>query len=168
MNLLKGQPKSKDGIDLYSKKDFEGMHAAGRIAAEILDEIVTSVFPGQTTGKIDSLIEQMIKDKGVESATVGYRGYQHASCISVNHVVCHGIPSDKILKEGDILNIDGTVIKDGWFGDICGNHPFNVKEYPYINYSGNFHGLTGKDYSLYSGQGITQTINYYTLSLIHI
>lgn len=117
MNLLKGQPKSKDGIDLYSKKDFEGMHAAGRVAAEILDEIVTSVFPGQTTGKIDALIEQMIKDKGVESATVGYRGYQHASCISVNHVVCHGIPSDKILKEGDILNIDVTVIKNGWFGD---------------------------------------------------
>lgn len=117
MNLVKGQPKSKDGIDLYSKKDFEGMHAAGCVAAEILDEIVTSVFPGQTTAKIDAVIEQMIKDKGVESATIGYRGYQHASCISVNRVVCHGIPSDKILKEGDILNIDVTVIKDSWFGD---------------------------------------------------
>ena len=59
----------------------------------------------------------MIRDKNVESGTIGYRGYQHASCISVNHVVCHGIPSDKILKEGDILNIDVTVIKDGWYGD---------------------------------------------------
>ena len=61
--------------------------------------------------------EELIKDKNVESGTIGYRGYQHASCISVNHVVCHGIPSDKILKEGDILNIDVTVIKDGWYGD---------------------------------------------------
>ena len=117
LNLAKGQLKSKDGIDLYSRKDFDGMHTAGRVAAEILDEIVTSVFPGQTTGKIDSIIEELIRDKNVESGTIGYRGYQHASCISVNHVVCHGIPSDKILKEGDILNIDVTVIKDGWYGD---------------------------------------------------
>ena len=87
------------------------MHDAGLVAADMLDEIVASVFPGQTTGKIDALIEQMIKDKGVESATVGYRGYQHASCISVNHVVCHGIPSDKILKEGDIsLALTGTAV----------------------------------------------------------
>ena len=99
LNLAKGQLKSKDGIDLYSRKDFDGMHTAGRVAAEILDEIVTSVFPGQTTGKIDSIIEELIRDKNVESGTIGYRGYQHASCISVNHVVCHGIPSDKILKE---------------------------------------------------------------------
>ena len=98
LNLTKGQLKSKDGIDLYSRKDFDGMHTAGRVAAEILDEIVTSVFPGQTTGKIDSIIEELIRDKNVESGTIGYRGYQHASCISVNHVVCHGIPSDKILK----------------------------------------------------------------------
>jgi len=117
LNLTKGQLKSKDGIDLYPRKDFDGMHAAGRVAAEILDEIVTSVFPGQTTGKIDAIIEELIRDKNVESGTIGYRGYQHASCISVNHVVCHGIPSDKILKEGDILNIDVTVIKDGWYGD---------------------------------------------------
>ena len=84
MNLTKGQRKSKDGIDLYSRKDFDGMHAAGRVAAGILDEIVTSVFPGQTTGKIDSIIEELIRDKNVESGTIGYRGYQHASCISVN------------------------------------------------------------------------------------
>ena len=117
MNLKNGQPKSKDGIDLYSAKDFEGMHAAGRVAADILDEIVTSVFPGQTTGKLDAIIEQLIQDKHVDSATIGYRGYKHASCISVNHVVCHGIPGDKILKDGDILNIDVTIIKDGWYGD---------------------------------------------------
>ena len=117
MNLKNGQPKSKDGIDLYSAKDFEGMHAAGRVAADILDEMVTSVFPGQTTGKLDAIIEQLIEDKKVDSATIGYRGYKHASCISVNHVVCHGIPGDKILKDGDILNIDVAVIKDGWYGD---------------------------------------------------
>ncbi len=117
MNLTKGQRKSKDGIELHSLEDFAGMHAAGHVAAEILDEIVTFVFPGQTTGKIDAIIGQLIKDKNVDSATIGYRGYQHASCISVNHVVCHGVPGDKILKDGDILNIDVTVIKDGWYGD---------------------------------------------------
>ena len=110
MNLKNGQPKSKDGIDLYSAKDFEGMHAAGRVAADILDEIVTSVFPGQSTGKLDAIIEQLIENKNVDSATIGYRGYKHASCISVNHVVCHGIPGDKILKDGDILNIDVTCL----------------------------------------------------------
>ena len=72
LNLTKGQLKSKDGIDLYSRKDFDGMHTAGRVAAEILDEIVTSVFPGQTTGKIDSIIEELIRDKNVESGTIGY------------------------------------------------------------------------------------------------
>ena len=117
MNLRNGQPKSKDGIDLYSAKDFEGMHAAGRVAADILDEIVTSVFPGQNTGILDSIIEQLIEDKNVDSATIGYRGYKHASCISVNHVVCHGIPSEKILKEGDIVNVDVTALKNGWHGD---------------------------------------------------
>ena len=99
------------------------MHAAGHVAAEILDEIVTFVFPGQTTGKIDAIIGQLIKDKNVDSATIGYRGYQHASCISVNHVVCHGIPGDKVLHEGDVVNIDVTPIVDGWHGDSSRMYP---------------------------------------------
>ena len=108
---------TKDGIRIYEQADFAGMHAAGTLAARILDDIAEHVFPGQTTGEIDRIITQMVEDAGAKSATIGYKGYQHASCISVNHVVCHGIPGDKKLKDGDILNIDVTVIVDGWFGD---------------------------------------------------
>lgn len=108
---------TKDGIRIYDPSDFAGMHAAGRLAATILDEIAEHVVVGQTTGEIDRLIEEKVKAAGAKSATIGYKGYQHASCISVNHVVCHGIPGDKKLKDGDILNIDVTVIVDGWFGD---------------------------------------------------
>ncbi len=108
---------TKDGIRIYEASDFAGMHAAGRQAAEILDEIAPHIFPGQTTGEIDRLITEMVTVSGSTSATIGYRGYQHASCISVNHVVCHGIPGDKVLKDGDILNIDVTVIVGGWYGD---------------------------------------------------
>lgn len=108
---------TKDGIRIYQDADFAGMHVAGKLAAQILDDITQHVFPGQTTGEIDRLITNMVDEAGAKSATIGYKGYQHASCISVNHVVCHGIPSDKKLKDGDILNIDVTVIVDGWFGD---------------------------------------------------
>jgi methionyl aminopeptidase len=108
---------TKDGIRIYEAGDFAGMHAAGAVAAKILDDIAPHVFPGQTTEEIDRIITQMVEDAGAVSATIGYKGYQHASCISVNHVVCHGIPGPKTLKDGDILNIDVTVIVDGWFGD---------------------------------------------------
>lgn len=108
---------TKDGIRIYEDADFEGMRAAGKLAASILDDIAAHVFPGQTTGEIDRLITEMVDASGSTSATIGYKGYEHASCISVNHVVCHGIPGDKVLKDGDILNIDVTVILDGWFGD---------------------------------------------------
>jgi methionyl aminopeptidase len=108
---------TKDGIRLYEPADFDGMHAAGRLAAEILDAIAPLVQPGVTTGELDVTIEKMIDDAGATSATIGYKGYRHASCISVNHVVCHGIPGNKVLKNGDILNIDVTVIVDGWYGD---------------------------------------------------
>ncbi|MQY43571.1 type I methionyl aminopeptidase [Epibacterium sp. SM1969] len=108
---------TKDGIRIYQEADFAGMHAAGKLAAQILDDIAPHVFPGQTTGEIDRLITEMVEASDATSATIGYKGYQHASCISVNHVVCHGIPGDKKLKDGDIMNIDVTVILDGWFGD---------------------------------------------------
>ncbi|MFK7881004.1 type I methionyl aminopeptidase [Roseobacter sp.] len=108
---------TKDGIRIYERVNFTGMHAAGALAAHILDEIATHVFVGQTTGAIDKAITDMVDAAGATSATIGYKGYKHASCISVNHVVCHGIPGDKTLKDGDILNIDVTVIVDGWFGD---------------------------------------------------
>ncbi|MEM8579277.1 MAG: type I methionyl aminopeptidase [Pseudomonadota bacterium] len=108
---------TKDGIRIYEQSDFAGMHAAGRLAAQILDAMAPLVVPGTTTGTIDAEITRMVHDAGATSATIGYKGYQHASCISVNHVVCHGIPSEKVLKDGDILNIDVTVIVDGWYGD---------------------------------------------------
>ena len=108
---------TKDGIRIYETADFEGMHAAGLAAARILDEVADLVAPGVTTGALDDFIRNRVVELGTVSATIGYRGYKHASCISVNHVVCHGIPGDKVLKDGDILNIDVTVILDGWYGD---------------------------------------------------
>ena len=113
---LKGR-LTKDGIRIYQPDDFAGMHAAGALAARILDDMAQHVFPGQTTEEIDRLITNQVEEAGATSATIGYKGYQHASCISVNHVVCHGIPGPKTLKDGDILNIDVTVIVDGWYGD---------------------------------------------------
>lgn len=117
---MKGQTPgrlTKDGIQLYDKADFAGMHASGRLAAQTLDMIAEFVVPGVTTAELDSRIQDFVEAAGATSATIGYRGYQHASCISLNHVVCHGIPSDKRIKDGDILNIDVTCILDGWFGD---------------------------------------------------
>lgn len=108
---------TREGIRLYEPEDFAGMHKAGKLAAEILDRVIPLVEPGVTTGELDAAIEAMVNEAGATSATIGYKGYEHASCISINHVVCHGIPSDKKLKDGDILNIDVTVIVDGWFGD---------------------------------------------------
>ena len=109
--------QTREGIRIHEPADFAGMHAAGRIAAQILDEVGALVQPGTTTGAIDDFIRNRVTELGTVSATIGYRGYQHASCISVNHVVCHGIPGDKLLADGDILNIDVTVILDGWYGD---------------------------------------------------
>lgn len=108
---------TRDGIRIYEPADFAGMRAAGQAAAEILDTVAALVQPGITTLALDDFIRAEIERLGVISATIGYKGYQHASCISVNHVVCHGIPGNKVLAEGDILNIDVTVILDGWYGD---------------------------------------------------
>lgn len=108
---------TKDGIRIYESADFEGMQAAGHVAARILDDVAPLIEPGVTTEVIDDFVRNRVTELGATSATIGYRGYKHASCISVNHVVCHGIPGPKVLKDGDILNIDVTVILDGWYGD---------------------------------------------------
>ncbi|SDN76994.1 methionyl aminopeptidase [Lutimaribacter pacificus] len=108
---------TREGIRIHETGDFAGMHKAGELAARILDDVADHVFPGQTTAEIDRIIEDKVNAAGATSATIGYKGYRHASCISINHVVCHGIPGDKKLKDGDILNIDVTVIVDGWYGD---------------------------------------------------
>jgi methionyl aminopeptidase len=108
---------TKDGIRIHEPADFAGMRAAGALTATILDEVAEHVVPGVSTGELDTLVEARIRASGARSATIGYKGYKHATCISINHVVCHGIPSARRLKDGDILNIDVTVILDGWYGD---------------------------------------------------
>ena len=99
------------------KEAFEKTKVAGSIAAGALDEVDKIIKPGITTDKIDNICYEFINDHGAYSAPLFYRGFPKSSCTSANHVVCHGIPSDKILKEGDILNVDVTAYKDGWHGD---------------------------------------------------
>ncbi|MBO9724446.1 MAG: type I methionyl aminopeptidase [Novosphingobium sp.] len=108
----------RDGtIKLHGPEGFEGMRKAGRLAAMILDEIAPMVQPGVTTAAIDDKVRELTLDGGAVPATLGYRGYAHSCCISINHVVCHGIPSEKTIKDGDIVNIDVTPLLDGWHGD---------------------------------------------------
>ncbi len=117
MNLADTMPTRTGEIRIHSAEGFEGMRKAGKLVAECLDMLVPEVRPGVTTGHIDDLVRTFVLDHGALPATIGYRGYRHASCISLNHVICHGIPGDKLLKDGDIANIDVTVILDGWHGD---------------------------------------------------
>jgi methionyl aminopeptidase len=93
------------------------MRKAGRLAAEILDALAPHVVPGVSTQELDDIVYKMTIDAGALPATLGYRGYTKSCCISINHVVCHGIPGEKALKNGDIVNIDVTPIVDGWHGD---------------------------------------------------
>ncbi len=104
-------------IVIHSQADFAGMRAAGKLAAETLDMITPHVRPGVTTGELDRLCHAFIEAHGAISAPLNYRGFPKSICTSVNHVVCHGIPGDKKLLEGDIVNIDVTVVLDGWHGD---------------------------------------------------
>ena len=123
---------TREGIRIHAREDFARMHKAGRVAAQILDEVGPLVEPGVSTGALDDFIRRRVGELQATSATIGYRGYQHASCISVNHVVCHGIPGEKLLQDGDILNIDVTVIVDGWYGDtsrmyVAGKAPIKAQ-----------------------------------------
>ena len=115
---------SRDGkIPLHGPEAFEAMRKAGRLAAEALDLLVPVVAPGVSTETIDRLILEFALDHGAIPATLNYRGYRYASCTSINHVVCHGMPNAKPLKEGDIVNIDVTLIVDGWHGDTSRMYP---------------------------------------------
>ena len=96
---------------------FEKSRSAGKIAAGALDEVAKIAKPGTRTDQIDSLCYEFINDHGAYSAPLFYRGFPKSCCTSTNHVVCHGIPSDKILKDGDIINVDVTALKNGWHGD---------------------------------------------------
>ena len=119
----------------YSEK-FEKMRVAGKLASSTLDMITSFIKPGITTDFIDKTCYEFIKDKGGYSAPLNYRGFEKSVCTSLNHVVCHGIPSDRTLEDGDILNIDVTAIIDNYYGDtsrmyIAGNA--NIKAQNLIN-----------------------------------
>jgi methionyl aminopeptidase len=111
-------PQRKTGqVKLHGPAAFEGMRKAGRLAAECLDMLESEVRPGVPTARIDQLAFDFAMDHNAMPATLMYRGYRKSTCTSVNHVVCHGIPSEKPLKDGDIVNVDVTLILDGWHGD---------------------------------------------------
>ncbi|MDE2302302.1 MAG: type I methionyl aminopeptidase [Sphingomonadales bacterium] len=119
----------RDGtIKLHGPEAFAAMRRAGRLAAETLDMLVPLVRPGVTTRALDDAVRDFTLDHGALPATLGYRGYAHSCCISINHVVCHGIPSERALKDGDIVNIDVTPLLDGWHGDS--SRMFCVGEVP--------------------------------------
>ncbi|RYD67067.1 MAG: type I methionyl aminopeptidase [Sphingomonadales bacterium] len=133
-------PKSRTGaIKLHGPEGFAGMRKAGQLAASILDALVPHVVPGVTTGALDDIVRAMTLEAGGVPATLGYRGYTHSCCISINHVVCHGIPSEKTLKDGDIVNIDVTPMLDGWHGDtsrmfLVGDVPIKAKRLVEVTY----------------------------------
>src|SRR5437762_161317 len=109
--------RAASAVPVYGSEGFDGMRRAGRLAAEVLDLLVPAVAPGVTTAALDALAYEYVLDHQALPACLGYRGYRHTLCTSINHVVCHGIPNAKPLREGDIVNIDVTVIVDDWHGD---------------------------------------------------
>jgi methionyl aminopeptidase len=115
--------KNTGQLRLYDAEDFEGMRKACRLTAQCLDELASRVVPGVTTDELDRFIFTFGADHGAMPATLNYRGYTKSSCTSINHVVCHGIPNDKPLREGDIVNIDVTFVLDGWHGDSSRMYP---------------------------------------------
>ena len=133
-------PRSRVGaIKIYGPDAFAGMRRAGRIAAETLDALVPRVVAGVSTGELDDFARNAIIAAGAVPINIGYRGYAHATCISVNHVVCHGIPGAKTLLAGDILNIDLTAVVEGWHGDtsrmfVVGDAPLKARRLVDVTY----------------------------------
>ena len=124
---------SEGAIRLHTAAGFEGMRKAGRLAAQVLDMLTPHVVPDAVTLDLDRMAYDFVLQQGAVSATIFYRGYSHSLCISVNHVVCHGIPSVRKLKDGDIVNIDVTVVVDGWHGDtsrmfLVGDVPLKARK----------------------------------------
>tara|TARA_Y100000590_G_scaffold455987_1_gene605638 strand:+ start:846 stop:1661 length:816 start_codon:yes stop_codon:yes gene_type:complete len=107
----------KEKINIYNSLDFKHMRNAGQLAAETLDFITNYVKPGVTTEELNQLCHDFIIENNAKPAPLNYNGFPKSICTSVNHVVCHGIPAEKVLDEGDIINIDITVILKGWYGD---------------------------------------------------
>ncbi len=110
-------------IPLHGEAGFSGMRKAGQLTAQALDLLVDAVKPGVTTLELDRLAYSFARDHNAIPATLFYKGYRHSICTSINHVVCHGIPDERPLREGDIVNIDITLIVDGWYGDSSRMYP---------------------------------------------
>jgi methionyl aminopeptidase len=121
--LFDAARKAQLAVTVHDQAAFAGMRKAGRLAAEVLDLMVPLVKPGVTTAELDKVAYDYTVSHGAIPACLGYRGYRHTICTSINHVVCHGIPNDKPLRDGDIINIDVTVILDGWHGDTSRMYP---------------------------------------------
>lgn len=133
-------------ITIHKPEDFVGMRRAGKLAAEVLDMITDHVKVGVTTLELNDLCHNMIVGAGAIPAPLGYRGFPKSICTSVNHVVCHGIPSPLKLKDGDIVNIDVTVIVDGWHGDtsrmfFVGSPPIKAKRLTQVTYDAMMLGI---------------------------
>jgi len=135
-----------NGIKIHGPEGFEGMRAAGRLAAAILDALAPHVVAGVTTEEIDAIVHRMTLDAGGVPATLGYRGYTKSCCTSINHVVCHGIPGHRALKDGDIVNIDVTPILNGWHGDssrmyLVGDVPVKARRLVEVTYEAMMRGI---------------------------
>ncbi len=111
-------PLRKTGhIKLYGPEGFEGMRRAGQLTAQVLDAVCEMIGPGVSTDAVDKLVFDFAMDHGAYPATLMYRGYRYSVCTSINHVVCHGMPNARPLRDGDIVNVDVTLVLDGWYGD---------------------------------------------------
>ena len=133
-------------IKLHGSQAFEGMRRAGKLAAEVLDVLVPHVVPGVATEELDRIAHEHIVRAGAVPAPLHYRGFPKSVCISINHVVCHGIPGAKTLKDGDIANIDVTVILDGWHGDtsrmfLVGEVPIKARRLVEVTYEAMMRGI---------------------------
>ena len=140
-------PVRKSGqIKLHGQEAFAAMRKAGHLAAQALDVMAASVKPGVKTQSLDDLCFEFAMDHGAYPAPLGYRGYRKSICTSINHVVCHGLPDDKALRDGDIINIDVTLIVDGWHGDssrmyYSGDVPRRAQRLVEITYEALWRGI---------------------------
>jgi methionyl aminopeptidase len=139
--------RSTGAVKIHTEEDFAGMRRAGRLAAQTLDMLTPHVKPGVTTNELDRLAHDFITSHGAYPAPLLYRGFPKSICTSVNHVVCHGIPGDKVLRDGDIINIDVTALLGGWHGDtsrmfFVGNVPIKARRLVEVTYDAMMRGIS--------------------------
>ena len=144
------------GIILHGAEDFASMRKAGALASAILDEMAEFVQPGITTNAINEYVHKRIVDAGAIPAPLGYRGFPKSVCTSVNHVVCHGIPDERVLVSGDIVNVDVTVIVDGWHGDTSrtywvGEVPTKARRLTEVTYAAMMKGIEAVRPGIHTG-----------------